>query len=85
MTTTVFNTKICKVENKISNTSSLVTIAVLNTKTKWQKKVENKIPNHDKYITTPEFNKLIVENFTARLKQASLVTKTDFDKKTYKL
>ena len=36
--------------------------------------------NHDKYITTPEFNKLTSENFAARLKQANLVTKTEFDK-----
>ena len=43
--------------------------------------VENKIPSHDKFITTPEFNKLTVENFTARLKQANLMTKSDFDKK----
>ena len=42
--------------------------------------VENKLPNYDKYITTPEFNKLKAENFTAKLRQASLVTKTDFDK-----
>ena len=28
--------------------------------------------NHDKYITTPEFNKLIAENFAARLAQANL-------------
>ena len=55
-----------------------MTTAVLNTKIS---EVENKIPNHDKYITTPEFNKLTAENFTARLKQANLVTKTDFDKK----
>ena len=48
---------------------------VLNTK---NNKVENKIPNHDKYITTPEFNKLTVEGFAARLKQANLTTKTDF-------
>ena len=34
--------------------------------------------NHDKYITTPEFNKLTSENFAARLKQANLVTKTEF-------
>ena len=26
--------------------------------------VENKIPNHHKYITTPKFNKITVENFT---------------------
>ena len=42
---------------------------------------ENKIPNHDKYITSPEFNKLTAESFAARLKQANLVTKTDFDNK----
>ena len=55
MTTTVFNTKISEVENKI--------------------------PNHDKYITTSEFNKLTAENYATRLKQANLMTKTDFDKK----
>ena len=43
--------------------------------------VENKISNHDKYITTSEFNKLKAENFTASLKQGNLVIKTDFDKK----
>ena len=42
-------------------------------------KVENKIPNHDDYITTPEFNRLTAENFTAWLTQANLVNKTDFD------
>ena len=42
---------------------------------------QNKIPNQDKYITTPEFNKLTAANFTARLKQANLVTKTNFDNK----
>ena len=34
--------------------------------------IENKIAtnhDHDKYITTQEFNKLTSENFTARLKQ----------------
>ena len=36
---------------------------------------------YDKYITTPEFNKLTAENFAARLGQANLVTKTDFDDK----
>ena len=54
--------------------------------------IEKKITdhNHDKYITTPEFNKLMSENFAARLKQAYLasksdianfVNKTDFDNK----
>ena len=32
-------------------------------------------------VTTPGFNKLTAENSTARLKQANLVTKTEFDKK----
>ena len=52
-------------------------ITVFNTKIN---EVENKITNHDKYITTLEFNKLTAENVTARLKQANLVTKTDFEK-----
>ena len=37
--------------------------------------------NHDKYITTPEFNKLTAETFAARLAQVNLLTKTDFDNK----
>ena len=37
--------------------------------------VENKIPDHSKYITTLEFKKLTAENFTARLKQENLATK----------
>ena len=49
--------------------------------------------NHDKYITTSEFNKLTAENVVARLAQASLasksgidnfVKKTDFDDKKNK-
>ena len=35
--------------------------------------------NHDKYFTSPEFNNLAAEIFTARLAQADLVTKIDFD------
>ena len=37
--------------------------------------------NHDKYITTPEFNTLAADVFNARLAQANLVTKTCFDAK----
>ena len=37
--------------------------------------------NHDIYITTPEFNKLTAKHSCAKLKQANLVTKTDFDDK----
>ena len=36
---------------------------------------------NEKYITTPEFNKLTAENFPARLKQADLIRKTDFNDK----
>ena len=36
---------------------------------------------HGKQITTPEFNKLTAENFAARLGQANLITKPDFDAK----
>ena len=55
-----------------------MTTTVLNTKIS---EIENKIPHHDIYTTTPGFSKLTAENFTARLKQANLVNKTDFDKK----
>ena len=78
MTATILNTKISEIENKIPNTSSLVTTTVLNTKIS---EIENKISDHVKYITTQEFNKLTTENFAARLKQADLVNKTDFDNK----
>ena len=43
--------------------------------------IENKVSdhNHDKYITTPEFNILAARVFNARLAQSNLVTKTAFD------
>ena len=49
--------------------------------------ITKKINDHenDKYITTPEFNKLTAEIFTARLAQANLASKGDianFVKKT---
>ena len=71
MTTIVLNTTISEVENKIPDTSSLVTTTVLNTKIG---EIENKVP-----ITTPDLNKLTTENFAARLKEANLVSKIDFD------
>ena len=37
--------------------------------------------DHDKYITSAEFNKLTTQNFKARLAHADLVTKTEFDTK----
>ena len=44
-----------------------MTTTVLNTKIG---EVENNIPDHAKYITTQQFNKLTAENFAARLKQS---------------
>ena len=44
------------------------------------KTLKKKITDHDHdNITTPEFNKLTTVIFKAKLKQADLVTKTDFD------
>ena len=47
--------------------------------TKFEKKLTNH--NHDQYITTPEFNTLAASVFNARLAEANLITKTDFDTK----
>ena len=43
--------------------------------------IENKLNNHNhnKYIDTSEFNKLAADVFNARIAQANLITKTDFD------
>ena len=41
--------------------------------------------NHDKYMTTPKFNPLTADVFNARLVQANLITKTDFDNKVSSL
>ena len=68
------------VENKIPNVSNLVK------KTDYNRKITeigNKIidQNHEKDTTTLEFNKLTTENVKARLKQADLVIKTEYDTK----
>ena len=67
-------------ENKIPDISSLVTERDYNAKIN---KIEKKLTdhNHDKYITTPEFNTLSAEVFDARSAQANLVTKKNFDDK----
>ena len=68
------------VENKIPNISSVVEKTEYDTKiTEIEKKLTDH--NHDKYITTPEFNNLASDVFNARLAQANLMTKTDFDAK----
>ena len=69
-------------ENKIPNISSLVKKKEEDYHTKITE-IEKKLTdlNHDKYITTSEFNKLTAEVFGVRLARANLVTKTDFDDK----
>ena len=59
----LFEYKINEVENKIPDNNSLATTAAYNTKI-WE--VENKIPGDAKYISTPEFIRLMAENFVAR-------------------
>ena len=77
------------IENKIPSVSNLVKKTDYNTKiSEIEKKITNN--NHDKYITTAEFNKLTAETFDLRLKQSNLasksnianfIKKTDFDNK----
>ena len=71
-------TALTTVENKIPNVSNLVNKTDYNTKVT---EIKNKLNNHDhdKYITTPEFNTLAADVFNARLAQANLITKADFD------
>ena len=72
------------VENKIPNVSGLVKKTYYNTEiSEIEKMVSDH--NHDKYITTPEFNNLAAGVFTARLTRANLLTKTDFDAKLQNL
>ena len=71
-------TELTIVENKIPNINNLVKKTDYDTKiTEIEKKITDH--NHDKYITTPEFNTLAADIFNARLAQAILVTKTDFN------
>ena len=71
-------TSLTAVENKIPDASSLVKKTDYNTKIT---EIENKLNNHnhDKYITTPEFNNLVTDVFNARLAQANLVAKINID------
>ena len=67
------------VENKIPDTSNLVKKTDYDTNvTEIEKKLDH---NHDKYITTTEFNKLATDAYNTRIVQANLVKKTDFDNK----
>ena len=69
-------TALTTVENKIPDISNLVKKPDYNAKVT---EIENKVNNHnhDKYITTPGFNKSAADVFNARLAQANLITKTD--------
>ena len=69
------------IENKIPDVSSLVKKTDYNTKIS---EIENKVNdhNHDKYITTQEFNTLAADAFKARLAaQTDLIRKPEFDSK----
>ena len=64
------------VENKIPSVSNLVKkLTIIRKLIKLKRKIADH--NHDKYITTPEFNKLTSENFAVRLKQANSTSKSD--------
>ena len=88
--------KLTELEEKISDVGSLVTktaLTVVENKIAVQLKkqiiiqkllkLKKKLTdlNHDKHITTPEFNTLVASAFNARLPQANLITKADFDAK----
>ena len=77
-------TSLTAAENKIPSVSNLVKKTDYDTKiTEIEKKLTDH--NHDKYITTPEFNTLATDVFNARLAQANLITKTNFDAKLSKI
>ena len=65
------------VESKISGVTNLVEKTDYNTIIN---EIEEKVTdhNHDKYITTPEFQKFAAEIFALRLKRANLASKVIF-------
>ena len=74
----VTNSALTVVESKRPDISGLVTKANYNAKiSEIEKKVSDR--NHDKYITTPEFNTLSARVFDERLKLAHLITETNLD------
>ena len=81
ITSLATKTVLTTVENKTPDISNLVNKTDYNTKVT---EIENKLNNHnhDKYIDTSEFNKLATDVFNARLAQANLITKADFDAKS---
>ena len=73
-TKTALNT----VENKIPSISGLVKKTDYNTKITDIENILNN-HNHDKHVASSEFNTLAANVFNARLAQANLIAKTDFD------
>ena len=73
--------------NPVAVISGLVTYSALTAVVTKISEIKKKVTDHDhdKNITTSEFNKLTTENFAARLTQANLLTKTDFDNKLISL
>ena len=78
------NSALTAVENEIPNVGSLVKKTDYNAKISEIEK-KNTDHNHDKYITTPEFNNLAAGVFSTRLARANLITKTDFDAELKKI
>ena len=73
-------TALTTVKNKIPSISGLVKKTDYNTKISDIENILNNY-NHEKYVVTSEFNTLAANVFNARLAQANLITKTDFDAK----
>ena len=72
----ITTTTLTAIEIKIPNVSNLVKKFGCNTKiSKTEKKNTNH--DHDKYITTPKFNKLTTKRFAARIAQANLASQND--------
>ena len=82
---TDYSAKVSEIQSKIPSISSLATNSAVESKiTNIINLVKKQIitdHNHDKYIAAPEFNRVTAEVFTARLAQANLIEKKDFDTK----
>ena len=86
-------TVLTAVENKIPDVSSLVNnnnnnnnnnkIVIIIIQESESVRLKKKLVdhNHDKYITTPEFNTLAACVFNSRLAQTNFITKMEFDAK----
>ena len=84
-------TALTAVENKIPDVSSLVNnnnnnnkkIVIITIQESESVRLKKKLVdhNHDKYITTPEFNTLAACVFNSRLAQTNFITKMEFDAK----